>query len=260
MAFLDFVHQRGLYTADAYAHQQEILSEYKAKRLPYDRWVEDWGRTWALGLQGQEFTQLSRAAQEFFETFQVNIYPQARPLVEAFKANGFRTVDGDTLFPLLFITIACGACSGFHSLIALTMAICVTWFFRGTINPTALLGLIPAILILFLISWCLAIIGGFAYAHFPDTNHLLEIGLQIFFYATPIMIRASSFPAARGRVFLVWDWNPCTYLIAMIRVPITEGVLPSMQTYAISLGFLAVVAMIAFFLLRKLERTLVFWV
>lgn len=92
MAFLDFVHQRGLYTDDAYAHQQEILSEYKAKRLPYDLWVEDWGRSWALGLQGREFSQLSGAAQEFFETFQVNIYPQARPLVEAFRAKGFRTV------------------------------------------------------------------------------------------------------------------------------------------------------------------------
>ena len=34
----------------------------------------------------------------------------------AFK--GWTTPNGDTLFPVLFITIACGACSGFHSLIA----------------------------------------------------------------------------------------------------------------------------------------------
>jgi carbon starvation protein len=31
---------------------------------------------------------------------------------------GWSTPDGQTLFPVLFITIACGACSGFHSLIA----------------------------------------------------------------------------------------------------------------------------------------------
>ena len=31
---------------------------------------------------------------------------------------GWETAKGDTLFPILFITIACGACSGFHSLIA----------------------------------------------------------------------------------------------------------------------------------------------
>jgi len=35
---------------------------------------------------------------------------------EAFR--GWTTPKGDTLFPILFITIACGACSGFHSLIA----------------------------------------------------------------------------------------------------------------------------------------------
>ena len=34
----------------------------------------------------------------------------------AFK--GWETAKGDTLFPILFITIACGACSGFHALIA----------------------------------------------------------------------------------------------------------------------------------------------
>lgn len=31
---------------------------------------------------------------------------------------GWTTAAGDSLFPILFITIACGACSGFHSLIA----------------------------------------------------------------------------------------------------------------------------------------------
>lgn len=31
---------------------------------------------------------------------------------------GWETPQGETLFPVLFITIACGACSGFHSLIA----------------------------------------------------------------------------------------------------------------------------------------------
>jgi carbon starvation protein len=31
---------------------------------------------------------------------------------------GWETTKGDTLFPILFITIACGACSGFHAMIA----------------------------------------------------------------------------------------------------------------------------------------------
>lgn len=38
--------------------------------------------------------------------------------VELPAFNGWTSLKGDTLAPMLFITIACGACSGFHSLIA----------------------------------------------------------------------------------------------------------------------------------------------
>ncbi len=38
--------------------------------------------------------------------------------VELPAFTGWTSVRGETLFPLLFITIACGACSGFHALIA----------------------------------------------------------------------------------------------------------------------------------------------
>ncbi len=32
--------------------------------------------------------------------------------------SGWQTLKGETLFPILFITVACGACSGFHSIVA----------------------------------------------------------------------------------------------------------------------------------------------
>jgi len=40
------------------------------------------------------------------------------PSIEYPAFTGWTTAKGETLFPVLFITIACGACSGFHSLIA----------------------------------------------------------------------------------------------------------------------------------------------
>lgn len=40
------------------------------------------------------------------------------PSIEYPAFMGWTTAKGETLFPMLFITIACGACSGFHSLIA----------------------------------------------------------------------------------------------------------------------------------------------
>jgi carbon starvation protein len=42
----------------------------------------------------------------------------ANKSVEYPMFKGWETAKGETLFPILFITIACGACSGFHSLIA----------------------------------------------------------------------------------------------------------------------------------------------
>ncbi len=43
----------------------------------------------------------------------------ATPATIAYPAfTGFTSTAGETLFPILFITIACGACSGFHCLIA----------------------------------------------------------------------------------------------------------------------------------------------
>ncbi len=161
--------------------------------------------------------------------------------------------------PLAIFPLRTALGTGFHSLIALGMAISVTGFFKG-IDPVAMLSLIPAIMILFLLSWCLAIVSGFAFTHFPDTSHLLEIGLQVLFYATPILYSATSFAGSRGHVTFVLEWNPLTSIIALVRVPIVDGTLPSMQQYGMSLAFLGVVATIALVLLRKLERNLVFWV
>jgi carbon starvation protein len=42
----------------------------------------------------------------------------ANKTIEYPMFKGWETAKGDSLFPILFITIACGACSGFHSLIA----------------------------------------------------------------------------------------------------------------------------------------------
>ncbi len=115
-------------------------------------------------------------------------------------------------------------------------------------------------MLVFLLAWSLATISGCAYTHFPDTSHLLEIALQVLFYATPIIIKPESFAGNRGRFLLVFEFNPLTSIIALFRGPIVEGTLPTFQQYGISIAFVLVVAAIAAILLRKLERTLVFWV
>ncbi len=161
--------------------------------------------------------------------------------------------------PLAIFPLRTVLSSGFHALIALAMALVVTLFFRGWLDPLALLYLIPAIVFLFLFGWCLAILSGIMHTHFPDTHHLLEIGLQILFYMTPILYQPSTIQT-RARMLMVVEWNPLTSVLALVRTPILEGTAPELHHIVVSLIFLAVVASAAILLLRKLERSLIFWI
>ncbi len=113
---------------------------------------------------------------------------------------------------------------------------------------------------MFFLGWSMAIISGVAYTHFPDTSQILEISLQILFYITPILYKPNEFATRSGKLAFLVEWNPFTSVLALIRTPILEGTIPATRHIAISFLFLAVLATVAVVLLRKLERTLVFWI
>lgn len=148
--------------------------------------------------------------------------------------------------------------SGFHFMVAFLLAIVITIYFKGVTGAAPLLFLPVATLILLILGWSLAIIAGVAQTYFPDTSHLLEIGLQITFYLTPIMYSTSDFPN-RGRLALVLSWNPVHSILEMFRQPLLNGEFPSWGVIGMSLTVTALAALIATLLLRRLERTLVFW-
>lgn len=61
---------------------------------------------------------------------------------------------------------------------------------------------------------------------FPDIAEMYQILLQAWMYLTPIMYPADILPAAIRNVLLYL--NPMYYLILLFRVPIYDGVLPSL--------------------------------
>jgi lipopolysaccharide transport system permease protein len=157
------------------------------------------------------------------------------------------------IFPLRTILGA-----GFQFLIAFGLGIGVAAYFQGIPSVAHLLFLPIAILILLALGWSLAIIAGVSQTYFPDTSHLLEIGMQILFYLTPIMYRASAF-IDRGRLSIVFAWNPIQSILELFRQPLLQGEWPTAFSFGMSLAFTGAAAAIAWFLLRRLERTLVFW-
>ena len=115
-----------------------------------------------------------------------------------------------------------------------------------------------ALLLLFLLvlGWSLAVLAGFANVYFSDTAHLLEIGLQILFYATPIIWPAKMMQE-RGLGWLV-DFNPMASLLGLLRRPILDGQMPEMQTYVISGVTVFVACALALTALTTLQRRVIF--
>ena len=145
-----------------------------------------------------------------------------------------------------------------HFLLALIVTLLLTGYCKGLHNwsAQALLSLIPAILLLFILAWSTAVLAGFANVHFQDTQHLAEVAFQILFYATPIIYELKELKS--NYVSRLVGWNPLVSLIALIREPIVEGHLPSPHTYGIALGTVAVLTVAASVTLWRLQRRLIF--
>jgi lipopolysaccharide transport system permease protein len=158
------------------------------------------------------------------------------------------------IFPLRTVLGA-----GFHSLIAIGIAIFAAALFRGGIPLSPLIHVLAAIPICLFLGWAIAILCGIAYVHFSDMQQLLEIGLQILFYATPIMYPME---ALQGRNRLLWmlQWNPLAHLLEIVRSPIVKGTVPTLENYAVAVGFSAAMILLASVCLRRVERHLVFWI
>ncbi|OAI39746.1 hypothetical protein AYO40_05490 [Planctomycetaceae bacterium SCGC AG-212-D15] len=158
------------------------------------------------------------------------------------------------VFPLRTVLAA-----GVHNLIALAVGLVFTGLFRGFPSGVALLYLLPALVLCACLGWALAILCGVANTHFTDIQQLLEIGIQILFYLTPVLYPPESLQDRHHLAFLL-RWNPMSHLLAVVRTPILNGVAASMEDYLIAVGFTLLTAGLAWLALRKLERRLVFWI
>ena len=144
----------------------------------------------------------------------------------------------------------------FHLLIALTMVLAFTWIDRGFGNIPALSSFVPTLAILFVLGWSVAMITGFANVYFPDTQHMIEVGLQLMFYATPIMYLPGTL-TDKGLGWIV-TYNPLSQFLALVREPLLYGAFPTLQTITISSIATAIVAAVAVGVLSSLQRKLIF--
>lgn len=147
--------------------------------------------------------------------------------------------------------------AAFHFGLALLVVLALTWWCKGFGNLPALLALVPALGLFIVLGWSLAVIAGFAHVRFSDIRHLLEIGLQIMFYATPIFVPAEEL-TKRGLGWLV-DYNPAAILLDLIRQPVLNGNFPTVRAWIAVTAITGLAFALASLMLVRLQRRLIFY-
>jgi lipopolysaccharide transport system permease protein len=148
--------------------------------------------------------------------------------------------------------------AGFHFLLGFAIAVALVWWVNGFGNLPAMLSLVPTFALLFVIGWSLAICTGVANVMFQDSQHLIEVLMQIMFYVTPIMYKPEMLLQRRVMAWFV-RLNPLAAILELIRKPLLEGQLPS--AWAIGMGTLSAVlaAGVATIALRRYEKRMIFY-
>jgi ABC-type polysaccharide/polyol phosphate export permease len=143
-----------------------------------------------------------------------------------------------------------------HFVIALGVVVGLSWYLHGFANLPALLALVPALVLLFLLVWSLALLAGFANVYFQDTQHLSDVGFQILFYGTPIIYEMEML--GHGRLSALVSLNPVIPFLDLVRVPIIYATLPDPATYLRAALSVVLVGSLALFVCHRAQRQLIF--
>lgn len=146
--------------------------------------------------------------------------------------------------------------AAFHFLVALLVVTLMRFGFKGFGGLSSFFGLIPVFLMLLVLGWSLAVLAGFSTAHFPDVQHLAEVGLQILFYGTPI-IYPPEFLRDKGLGWII-DFNPMAAFVEGLRAPLLDGQIPSMEAMGVMGLSTVLLAAAATRVLVKMEPRIIF--
>lgn len=138
-----------------------------------------------------------------------------------------------------------------HNLVIIPITFVVFSYVPGVAVLLAVPGLLIVALTLFFISLILGLLS----TRFRDLPQIIQNALQLLFFVTPVMWRLDQMGAERQHYIIM---NPFAALLRIVADPI-RGLVPPASSYAISLGFLAVVGAIALLLFARFRARLVYW-
>jgi ABC-type polysaccharide/polyol phosphate export permease len=145
--------------------------------------------------------------------------------------------------------------SSFHFGMALLVVIALRFLMIGFSGVSSFASLVPTCMLLFVLGWSMSLIAGFATAYFPDVQHLSEVGLQILFYATPIIYPADKI---QGKLGALLSLNPFSTFVELFREPLLHGHWPSLTQFGVALRATYVIAAVAALTAARLQKKVIF--
>ena len=158
--------------------------------------------------------------------------------------------------PLAVYPLRIGLGAMFHFLIGLGICLPIAGYVLGHYNLAALLSLPATFVLLVLLTWALATLGGLCTVYFRDTRYIAEVSFQALFYMTPLFYDVNDIK--HPMVCKLLRYNPVLPFLDLVRQPLLEGHVPSMQNYAKACVIVVAAVLMAMYALSRLERRVIF--
>jgi ABC-type polysaccharide/polyol phosphate export permease len=164
-------------------------------------------------------------------------------------------VDNGTLvrkvaFPRLVLPLAAVASQFVQSAFMYVLIVPALALVEGVATP-ALLAIIPLGVLHLAFTAGLGLLLAGAYVHARDTRHLLDVGLQVWFWLTPIVYSQALVPK---RLASWLQWNPMAWFVDAFHRTAVEGRWPDWRTFLVLALAAAVSAALGITVFSRAER------
>ena len=144
-----------------------------------------------------------------------------------------------------------------HFLISLGVVITLLTVLNGnTASLQVLWSVLPAIVLTMIFAWAVATLAAFATVYFHDTQHLVDVGAQLWFFITPIIYSRDLLD--RKGLSWVADLNPVNLFLELIRTPLISGQPPELSLYLQATVLTGITLGLAIGTIAWLQRKLIF--
>lgn len=114
-------------------------------------------------------------------------------------------------------------------------------------------------ILVFIFSWEVTTIAAYTNSKYYDYPQLIGLALQAVYFVSPIFLQTEMFVEKAGLLPL-YLYNPVTHFLNLIREPFLYGKIPSLFDYGFVAGTLLVVGIIAYWINKNNEKTIIFYI